>query len=160
SVRPTSRRGGILPTRIDDCRRSPASSNEDRRTRSASADGPCDGEPLDARTGTSRETRTAIRTPWRLRSALPLISFVFQRPALVAEARRCCGDVGVGAVNGTVRGRVARLMSDRLGFALGSRFGFAGGLEALLAWHGWGASNICAQERECIRSIAYAIRPQ
>jgi hypothetical protein len=51
-------------------------------------------------------------------------------------------------------------VSDGLGLGLWGRFRFAGWLEALLAWHGWGASNIRAQVRECIRSIAYAIRPQ
>jgi hypothetical protein len=50
-------------------------------------------------------------------------------------------------------------VSDRLGLGLWSGFGFAGGLEALLAWHASEASNIRAHDRERIRSIAYQIRP-
>src|SRR5215468_8440266 len=108
----------------------------------------------------SGRQRTVLRAPWRARSALARIGFGFQRRALVGHARRSCGDIGGVAVGGTVRGGVARLVADGLALALWNGLGFAGRFETLLAWHGWGASNIRAQDRERIRSIAYPIRLQ
>jgi hypothetical protein len=51
-------------------------------------------------------------------------------------------------------------VADGLTLALWNGLGLAGRFEALLAWHGWGASNICAHDRERIRSISYLIRLQ
>jgi hypothetical protein len=51
-------------------------------------------------------------------------------------------------------------VADGLTLALWDGLGLAGRFEALLAWHGRGASNFCAHDRECIRSIAYSIRRQ
>jgi hypothetical protein len=63
-------------------------------------------------------------------------------------------------MGGTVRGGIARLVADGLALALWDGLGFAGWFETLLAWHGWGASNIRAHDRERVRSISYPIRLQ
>lgn len=102
-------------------------------------------------------TRPVTCAPWHARSVLALLSFVFQRRVLIAQARRSSGDVRGVVVSGAVRGGVARLVTDRLALTLWNGLGFAGWLEALLAGHGWGASNIRARLRERIRSIAYTI---
>jgi hypothetical protein len=48
-------------------------------------------------------------------------------------------------------------VTDRLALALWNGLGFAGWLEALLAWHELGSEQHPCALRELIRSIAYAI---